>query len=130
MDKERAIKLVNEQNGFLKHNNITVEEVGENSCTVKLEINEDSLNPYGIVHGGLIFSIGDTVMGTQCRATGRNAVTLNASIDYLKPGKGKYLIAKSEVIKIGKTTSVLKAYIYNEKSSLIATMSSTYFFIE
>lgn len=122
-------ELINEQNGFLKHNKIKIIEVGKESSTVRLDIDEDSLNPYGIVHGGLIFSIGDTVMGVQCRTTGRNAVTLSANIDYIKPGQGKYLIAKSEVIKMGKTTSFLKARIYDEKGSLIATMSSTYYFI-
>ena len=94
-----------------------------------MNISENSLNPYGIVHGGLIFSMGDTVMGITIRSTGRDTVTLDGTINYLKPGKGKYLIATSEVIKVGKTTSVLMANIYNDKEELIAVMSATYYFI-
>ena len=124
------MNIENEQNGFLKHNDIIIEKVDEKVSKVKMDITEKSLNPYGIIHGGLIFSMGDTVMGITVRKTGRNAVTLDASINYIKPGTGKYLIATSEVLKIGKTTSVLKANIYNDQNELIAIMSSTYFFIE
>ena len=121
--------LVNEQNVFLKHNDIIILESNEKTSKVKMNISENSLNPYGIVHGGLIFSMGDTVMGITIRSTGRDAVTLDGTINYLKPGKGKYLIATSEVIKVGKTTSVLMANIYNDKEELIAVMSATYYFI-
>ena len=123
------MNLVNEQNGFLKHNDIIILESNETTRKVKMNISENSLNPYGIVHGGLIFSMGDTVMGITIRSTGRDAVTLDGTINYLKPGKGKYLIATSEVIKVGKTTSVLMANIYNDKEELIAVMSATYYFI-
>lgn len=123
------MNLVNEQNGFLKHNDIIILESNEKTSKVKMNISENSLNPYGIVHGGLIFSMGDTVMGITIRSTGRDTVTLDGTINYLKPGKGKYLIATSEVIKVGKTTSVLMANIYNDKEELIAVMSATYYFI-
>lgn len=123
------MNLVNEQNGFLKHNDIIILESNEKTSKVKMNISENSLNPYGIVHGGLIFSMGDTVMGITIRSTGRDAVTLDGTINYLKPGKGKYLIATSKVIKVGKTTSVLMANIYNDKEELIAVMSATYYFI-
>ena len=123
------MNILNEQNGFLKHNDIIILESNEKTSKVKMNISENSLNPYGIVHGGLIFSMGDTVMGITIRSTGRDAVTLDGTINYLKPGKGKYLIATSEVIKVGKTTSVLMANIYNDKEELIAVMSATYYFI-
>lgn len=123
------MNILNEQNGFLKHNDIIIEKVSDKTSTVKMDITDKSLNPYGIAHGGLIFSMGDTVMGITVRSTGRDAVTLDAAINYIKPGKGKFLIATSEVVKIGKTTSVLKANIYNDKNELVAIMSSTYFFI-
>lgn len=123
------MNILNEQNGFLKHNDIIIEKADKDESKVKLYITDKSLNPYGIVHGGLIFALGDTVMGITCRSTGKDAVTLDANINYLKPGKGKYLLATSEVVKIGKTTSVLKANIYNDKDELIAIMSSTYYFL-
>ena len=115
------------ENNFLKHNNIIIEEVNNTTARVRLDITDNSLNPYKIVHGGLIFALGDTVMGAIVRFNGRNAVTADASINFLRPGIGKYLIAKGEVIKAGKNISVLRANIYNEEDKLIATMNGTYF---
>lgn len=121
--------MLNENNKFIKYNNIEIIEENANSSIAKLTITQNSYNPYNIVHGGLIFSLGDTVMGVTCRATGRKAVTLDANINFLHQGTGKYLIAKSELLKSGKTTCVLKANIYNYKEELIAVMNATYFFL-
>lgn len=120
---------IDKQNDFLKHNDIIIEKSDKNCSKVKLYITNKTLNPYGIVHGGLIFALGDTVMGVTCRSTGRDAVTLDANINFIKPGKGSFLLAVSEVVKMGKNTSVLKANIYNDKDELIAIMNSTYYFI-
>lgn len=116
--------------GFIKYNNISVVKTDKFECILKADITENSLNPYGIIHGGLIFSLGDTVMGTHVKVLGRTGVTLNASVDYLAPGKGKVLTATSEVIKMGSTTAVLRACIKDENNKLIATMGATYYFLK
>lgn len=116
--------------GFIEHNNINVLEAKEDCCKIKVELSDISLNPYGIAHGGLIFSLGDTAMGVMCLTKNRKAITINANIDFLKPGTGKFLIADASIIKMGKNTCVLRSNIKNDKDELISTMSSTYFFIE
>ena len=115
------------ETGFLKYNNIEIIKRGKEECKVKLTITKHSLNPYGIVHGGLTFALGDTAMGVLCHNLGSDVVTLDANINYLKPGKGSYLIAKAKLIKMGKTTCVLATDIYDEEENLIATMSGTYY---
>lgn len=119
-----------EHDDFLKHNNIIIENITPNEGQARLKITDSSLNPYGIVHGGLIFALGDTIMSLTCKNTGRKAVTLDANISFLKPGKGKFLIATSKVIKIGKTTSVLSAEIADDNNNIVAVMQATYYFID
>lgn len=119
-----------EHDDFLKHNNIIIENITPNEKQARLKITDSSLNPYGIVHGGLIFALGDTIMGLTCKNTGRKAVTLDANISFLKPGKGKFLIATCKVIKIGKTTSVLSAEIADDNNNIVAVMQATYYFID
>ncbi len=117
------------ENGFLNYNNIEILESDNDICKVKLNITKNSLNPYNIVHGGLTFSLGDTTMGVMCHKLGKNVVTLNANINYLKPGVGKYLLATSKVIKMGNTTCVLSCDITDDKNNLVATMNGTYYVI-
>lgn len=128
MNQEVLQKMENES-GYFHHNQYHIEEITEESVTLKANINEDSLNPYGIAHGGFIFGLGDTAMGILAREENKEVLTLNANIDFLKPGSGKELIAKSEMIKNGKKIKVLKANIYNEEGKLIASMTSNYMVI-
>ena len=116
--------------GFIKHNNIHIEEIKDNYAKCYIDITEDSLNPSGIAHGGLLFGLADSTMGIAARTNGRNVVTINAQIDYLKPGIGKKIICISEPLKVGKTTAVYRANIYTEDNTLISTVTGTFFFID
>lgn len=119
-----------ETEGFLKYNNITIVKAEKDEAICVAKITDNSLNPYKIVHGGLIFTLGDTVMGVHARSLSKRAVTLNASIDFLRPGRSGNLTAKSKIIKNGKTICVLIADIYDDENTLIATMRSSYYYID
>lgn len=130
MDDEKELKKL-AVSGFIKHNNINIVNINkDNLCaTLKADLDENSLNPYGIAHGGLIFGLGDTAMGVTAKLTGKSAVTLSSNISYLKPAKGAFLIAKAEMIKNGKQTCYLRCNIYDEKEVLVSTMDANYFYI-
>jgi acyl-CoA thioesterase len=130
MSKEELIKNM-ENSSFIKNNNYKVIEVIEGKKAIlKGIITETSNNPYNIAHGGFIFGLGDTAMGVAASSTGKNAVTLSATINYLKPSTGKYLIAEAEVIKSGKKTCYLQTNIYNDNEELVATMDSNYCYVK
>jgi len=129
MDYKKLLDDMENGAGFFKHNNFHVEKAAEDECIIRADLTENSMNPYGMAHGGLTFGLGDVAMGMLARATGKAAVTLSANINYLKPGTGKFLVAKAEMIKNGKTTCVLRANIYNDKEELVAVMDSNYYYI-
>lgn len=126
-------KIENEfinQEGFIKENNIKLEELKENYSKISLEIEDKHLNPYGIVHGGILFALADTAMGIAARTKNENILTVNAQIDYLKPAKTKKLYATASSIKIGHTLSVYKTEITDENDKLIAICTGTFIFLE
>lgn len=127
---ELAKKTINETPGFIRHNNMKVEEVTNEYCRMYVELTEESINPNGTAHGGLMFGLADTTMGVLARTTGRNVVTINAQIDYLRPGKGSKITCIAEPLKVGKTTAVYRANIYNEEETLISTVTGTFFFLD
>ena len=45
-------------------------EATEEACVLKAKVTKNSLNPYGIAHGGFIFGLGDTVLGMNLMAGG------------------------------------------------------------
>lgn len=134
MKKEEMYKKIIEyfenEPGFIKYNEIHIKELKDNYCQAYVNINENSLNPSGIAHGGLLFGLADSTMGIAARTTGKNVVTINAQIDYLKQGKGKRITCIAEPLKVGKTTAVYRANLYTEKETLISTVTGTFMFID
>jgi acyl-CoA thioesterase len=56
--------------GFNSHNHIVVTEVGEGTSVVEVEMTQDAMNPLGMAHGGLIFSMCDVATGVAARTGG------------------------------------------------------------
>ncbi len=119
-----------EEKGYIKYNNMHILELDQDYAKVEAILDENSMNPNGIAHGGFIFGLADTTMGVASSTVGRNVCTVNSQIDYLRPGKGTKLIAEAEKIKVGKTIAVYKCNIYDDQEKLIATATATYFFID
>ena len=127
---ENIINKFNEMHGFIQNNNIQIEELDKEKAVLSVELDENSLNPSGIAHGGLVFGLADTAMGVLAYLTGRKVVTVDSNINYLKPSSGKKITCTSEAIKVGKTLGVYEAKIYNEKNELTALVTGTYFFLD
>ncbi len=127
--KEQIIKAFKERDGFTNLNNIKIVDIDDNYSKLEVELSKKSMNPNGTAHGGLIFGLADTAMGVACVSSGRNTCTVNSQIDYLRPGVEGKLTAIAEPVKVGKTLSVYKCNIYDEKERLVASCTGTYYYI-
>ena len=124
--KELDIEL----NGFMKDHDFKLINYDNNECVLEAPINEKTLNPYDMAHGGLIFGLMDTCGGMHViLETGRKVVTISSSINFIKPGMGNKLIAKSKAIKIGKNLCVIEVNTYNDIDNLVATGVFNFYYI-
>ena len=130
MNVESIKELFEQQKGYSKYNNMHLESLTKEEAVLYADINENSLNPSEIVHGGLIFGLADNAMGTLAYSTGRKVVTVNSSINYLRPCRGKRITCVATPVKVGLTIGVYEAKIYDEEQELAATVSGTYFFLD
>lgn len=96
----------------------------------RMPITPQALNPLGIVHGGITFTLADTAMGVavweQYHGT-RASVTVETKITYLAPGRGRQLIADVTVLRAGQTLAYTECRIQNDEGRLIATATGTYY---
>ena len=117
--------------GFIKNHDFKFIEYKDNCCIIEAPINEISLNPYDIVHGGLIYGLMDTCSGVHVfLETKRNVVTTSGNINYIKKCKGSKIIAKSKQIKIGNNISIIEVNAYNENNEIVATGIFNFYFID
>ncbi len=128
--KEEMMNYFEENVSFIKHNNIHIKSIDKDKVELYANLTDESFNPYGSVHGGLIFGLADTAMGSLALLTGRKAVTVDSNISYLKPCKGKMIKCVATPVKVGKTIAVFSANIYNDKDELAAVVNGNFMFIE
>lgn len=93
-----------------------VKECGAGYAILEMDLDEQLLNIYGLVHGGALFSLADTAAGAASFTTGRDSVTLNSSINYIRPASGGKLKACTSEIHAGKTTGVYEVFIYDDQN--------------
>ena len=85
----KLLELVNTSGCFAPANHMYVTELRpDHSAVGVLEVQPSSLNPMGIVHGGALVTLADTVCGTAAFTTGHMCVTLDCSMQYLAPASG------------------------------------------
>lgn len=116
--------------GYNKYNNFKLESCNSNEVILSVEITDNLLNPYGMPHGGLIYSLADTACGINAHNVVQKAVTLNGSIDYLSVCKGNKLFAKSKIVKSGKSIIFLECNIYDDDDNLIGVMHTSYYVVK
>ena len=67
------LSRVNQPHQFSYENGITLTHVEPGRAEGILNVNENSFNPLGLVHGGALTTLADTVGGTCACARGRSA---------------------------------------------------------
>ena len=70
-----------------------------------LDVDDRHLNPNGIVHGGVVFTLADTAMGRATMAVlgdGQICASIEVSVRYLRPIPGGRLVATASVLRAGR----------------------------
>ena len=93
----------------------------------ELIIRPETRNPMGVVHGGALFTLADTVAGTAAFTTGRNCVTLDSSMQFLSAARGDRVRCTAKPKKAGRTILVYEISITDSEERLVATGIFTFF---
>lgn len=124
---DSPIELVNQPHQFSYENGIIVTKVEPGYAEGILTIGPDSFNPYGIVHGGAMNTLIDTVAGCCACSKGGGCVTSNCSMEFLRAASGKQLKCVATPKKMGRTLSVIQAVVTNDDDKVVATGTYTFF---
>lgn len=132
MDKnllaQKVIDHLLETDLFSKWLGIEVLEITEGYSKIKMTIRNEMLNGFGIVHGGITFSLADSAFAFACNNRNNLSVALDTSINFIKPAhNGDVLIAEAREMHNGKSTGLYQIFITNEHDHLIALFKGTCF---
>ena len=123
----RVPTQVNKPHQFSYENGIMVTHAEPGLVRGELTVTENSYNPHGIVHGGALTTLADTVAGCCACSKGGSCVTANCSMEFLRPATGSKLYCEATPKKMGRSLSVIQLVITNEKGAVVATGTYTFF---
>jgi uncharacterized protein (TIGR00369 family) len=90
---------------------------------------ESVYNPIGLVHGGLVCTLADSVAGCAVHTTlepGARYTSIDITVNYLRPvtlGSGR-LVATGRVTKPGRRVALATAEVTDGAGRLVATATS------
>ena len=95
--------------------------VKEGYSKIKMTVREEMINGFGIVHGGIAFSLADSAFAFACNNRNNLSVALDTSINFVKPVHiGDELTAEAVEIHNGKSTGLYHITISNQNKHTIA----------
>jgi len=126
MKKHPVLELVNRAGQFSYENGIEVTHVEPGLARGVLRAGPSSVNPHGMIHGGAMAALADTVGGCCACSTGNSCVTCSSSMEFLRPAQGD-LFCEATPKKLGSRLSVVQAAITDTRGKLVATGTFTFF---
>ena len=107
---------------------IKVVEIKEGYSKIKMIIRKEMINGFGIVHGGVTFSLADSAFAFACNNRNNLSVALDTSINFIKPVLvDNVLIAEAKELHNGKSTGLYQISITNQNGHLVAVFKGTCF---
>ena len=114
--------------GFIEYSGIKLISCENGHAEGVIEVKPHHLNPGGALHGGLLFTLMDTIGGFATHSVGVLPTTLTSNINYLRPAVNtKTVTAVADVLKRGKTVTVVRIDLIDDKGVLVASGATNYF---
>ena len=100
---------------------------------ISLRYRADLTQQDGFVHAGIVATIADSACGYAAYSLmppESEVLAVEFKVNLLRPAKGELFVARAEVIKPGRTLTVVRADVFalsagGEERQLIATMQGT-----
>jgi len=91
------------------------------SSTLQLTVRNEMLNGFGIIHGGVTYSLADSALAFASNTHGIQSVSIDNTMNYFEPAKeGDVLTAITEEIKLTNKTGLYHITITNQNGNKIA----------
>lgn len=115
--RQRILRRTGEQ-GFIKLVGATIEELRSGFCSVTIPFRPELMQLHGFFHGGVVGFACDyacaVAAATMLRDhTTQSVLTAEFKVNFLSPATGPVLLCRAEVVRPGRTLSVVEGRLYN-----------------
>jgi acyl-CoA thioesterase len=117
-----------ENDFFSQWMQVKVLQIKEGYSKIQMTIRKEMVNGFGIVHGGLPFSLADSAFAFACNNRNNLSVALDVTIAFTKAvNVGDVLTAEATEFHNGRSTGVYIIRVTNQKDEHVALFKGTCF---
>lgn len=125
---EQVIEHMMYHDAFSQWMGIEVLETKEGYSKIRMTIREEMVNGFGIVHGGIPFSLADSAFAFACNNRNNLSVALDVTITFTKAvNVGDVLTAEAKEVHNGRSTGVYLITVTNQNNEQVALFKGTCF---
>lgn len=118
---EKIIKTLLKEDWFSDWLGIDVISIKEGYCKVQMTIRKEMMNGFGITHGGITYSLGDTCLALASNSYGRQSLSVETSISHTKSTNiGDTLYAEAEELSLSNRIGIYSITITNQNNEKVA----------
>lgn len=125
---QEVVEHMMDHDAFSQWMGIEVTEIKEGYSKIKMTIRKEMVNGFGIVHGGIPFSLADSAFAFACNNRNNLSVALDVTITFTKAVNiGDVLTAEAREVHNGRSTGVYLIAVINQKNEQVALFKGTCF---
>ena len=118
---QKVVDHMMEHDLFSQWLGIQVLSAKEGYSKIQMTVRKEMINGFGIVHGGIAFSLADSAFAFACNNRNVLSVALDTSINFIKPVHvDDILIAEATEMHNGRSTGLYQVRITNQKDHEVA----------
>ncbi|MFM9910985.1 MAG: hydroxyphenylacetyl-CoA thioesterase PaaI [Chitinophagaceae bacterium] len=107
---------------------VDIIEIKEGYSKISMQVRREMVNGFGIVHGGIPFSLADSAFAFACNNRNNLSVALDCAITFTKAiNNGDVLTAEAKEIHNGRSTGVYLITLTNQLDQQVALFKGTCF---
>ena len=127
-ERRAAIAASFDRQGFLRTIRARLAHLSAGHCTIELPFGDAVSQQHGFFHGGVVGTLADVAGGYAAMTmveAGRDVLTLEYKINFVRPATGAVLTARGEVLRAGRSVIVTRVDIFDADDRLCAAMQQS-----
>jgi uncharacterized protein (TIGR00369 family) len=111
---------------FVQHVGLKLLDAAEGWCETEIEVQAHHQQQDGFIHAGVLATMADHTAGSAAATLirpGQYVLTVEFKINLLRPARGQRLRCRAEVLKPGKTLSVVESSLSTDRLVAKATVT-------
>ena len=137
MEKEKSVQLeqamrkIIDTNSYMRYLGVEMLKLTEGYGLGRMRYKEELLNPYGMLHGGSLYSLADIIAGAVACMGGHFVTTVSVNMNFLLPADHtEFVYCEAIQLRQGKHLAVFDVKIKDDENRVLDSGEFTFFLTE